>query len=334
MSYVRPILFTDPAERAGAYRLGGGWTWFSDVEILERGERARIISARELPEEALTRLTMPRAPLAGLSFDRPRLMGVLNATPDSFSDGGRHQGADGITAARAMHEAGADLIDVGGESTRPGAREVPVADEIARITPALDALSGMALSLDTRKAAVAKAGLARGVAMINDVSGLNFDPEMAATVASNNAALCLMHSHGLPATMQQDPRYDDVLLDVYDALSDALTRARAAGIAPARIMLDPGIGFGKTLQHNLTLLRRIALFHSLGCPLLLGVSRKRMIGTLAGVETAQARGPGSMALGLMAAAQGVQMLRVHDVAMTAQGLAMARALWQGETKQG
>ncbi|MBF9061329.1 dihydropteroate synthase, partial [Rhodobacterales bacterium HKCCSP123] len=279
---------------------------------------------------ALARLTAPRAPLAGLTLDAPRLMGILNLTPDSFSDGGRFSGDGALAHARAMLEAGADLIDIGGESTRPGAAELPEAEEIARIAPVFAALRAAGvtapLSLDTRKSGVAAAGLAAGADILNDVSGLRFDAGLARVAADRGAPLILMHSIGTPETMQRlaAGAYEDVLLDVFDGLAAAVARAEAAGVAPARILVDPGIGFGKTLEQNLALIRRVGLFHALGCGVLLGVSRKGMIGTLSGEARADRRGPGSAAIGLWAVQQGIQLLRVHDIGIHRQAL----DLWQ------
>ncbi|WP_207102850.1 dihydropteroate synthase [Paracoccus shandongensis] len=313
--YYRPLPIPH-----GRYPLAGGWIRFSQVEILERGRPPRVGNA--IPAEVLERLTAPRPALAGLSLDRPRVMGIVNATPDSFSDGGAYDPAG--HGRQLIHE-GADLLDIGGESTRPGAAEVPVADEIARITPAIRALSGSApVSVDTRKAPVALAALEAGAAMVNDVSGFDFDPALPPLVAQAQVPVCLMHARGLPATMQDDPCYDDVLLDVYDALEARIRRAEAAGIPRAHIVVDPGIGFGKTQAHNLAILRRISLYHGLGCAILLGVSRKRFIGTIGKAEDPADRSPGTLALTLAAVAQGVQVHRVHDVRGLVQGL----RLWQ------
>jgi dihydropteroate synthase len=331
--YLRPIPLTDPAPCGDALTLAGGWVRFTHVESLSRGAPPRIIAAADLPPEHLAPFLAPRAPFAGLSLDRPRLMGIVNVTPDSFSDGGRH--AD-PTAALAQVEAmlaqGADVIDIGGESTRPGARELAEADEIARILPVIEALAarGMAtpVSLDTRKAGVARAGLAAGVRIVNDVSGLRFDPALAGVVAEAGAALIVMHSIGTPQTMQAlaADAYGDVVLDVYDALAACVAQAEAAGVPRTRIMIDPGIGFGKTLDQNLAILRRLSLFHGLGCAVLLGASRKGMIGTIAGEPVAARRAPGSAAIGLWAVAQGMQMLRVHDMETHQQALALWQAL--------
>lgn len=328
MEYFRPIAMTDPARPAGAFALAGGWCWFDRIEVLTRSAKGRIIAAAEVPAPVLQRLTAWRPPFAGLSMDRPRLMGILNVTPDSFSDGGRFLGTDAaVGQARAMAER-AEIIDIGGESTRPGAAEVPAQDEIARTAPVIRALRTGALacpiSIDTRKATVAEAALEAGATVVNDVSAFDFDPGLGPLVARSGAPVVLMHAQGVPATMQDNPLYGDVLLDVYDALAGRLSRAEALGIDRARIVLDPGIGFGKTQAHNLALLRGLSLFHGLGCPVLLGTSRKRFIGSIGGASEPQDRAPGSIATALAGVAQGVQILRVHDVAETRQAL----RLWQ------
>ncbi|MTH34870.1 dihydropteroate synthase [Paracoccus limosus] len=318
MEYFRPI----PSE-TGHWLLAGGWVRFSQFELLQRGAAPRIVDSA--PEAVLQALTTPRADVLGLSLDRPRIMGIVNATPDSFSDGGRY---DGTVQGRRLVAAGAQILDVGGESTRPGAQEVPVGDEIARVTPVIAELRGLAgISVDTRKAEVARAAIAAGAGMVNDVSGLDFDPALAGVVAESGLPLCLMHAQGIPETMQDDPSYDDVLLDVYDALALRIARTEAAGIARARIVIDPGIGFGKTQAHNLAILRRISLYHGLGCAVLLGVSRKRFIGSIGGAEVAADRAAGTLAVTLAGVAQGIQIHRVHDAEETRQGL----ALWQAVT---
>lgn len=330
MEYYRPIAMTDAARPDGAYSLAGGWCWFDRVEVLSRAARPRLIAAREVPEAVLHRLTSPRPDFASLSLDRPRLMGIVNVTPDSFSDGGRYLSqAAAIDHAREVARF-AELVDIGGESTRPGAAEVPVAEEIARTAPVIEALraGGMRapISIDTRKGLVATAALKAGAAVVNDVSGLDFDPALGKVVAKAQVPLVLMHAQGLPETMQDDPQYGDVLLDVYDALAQRLARAEALGIGRELIAVDPGIGFGKTMAHNLALLRGLSLFHGLGCPLLVGTSRKRFIGSICRVETAEERMPGSVAVALSGFAQGVQITRVHDVTETRQALRMWQAL--------
>lgn len=323
----RPVPSVDAA--AGGLPLAGTRARFEACEVLERGRAPVVVPNADVPTEVLDRVTAPRAAVAGLDLARPRLMGIVNVTPDSFSDGGRHDRADaGIAHGAALLGEGADILDIGGESTRPGAAYVAEDDEVARVVPVIEGLAARSLgpiSIDTRKAAVAKAALEAGAVIVNDVSGFDFDPGMAG-VASRAAGVCLMHAQGTPDVMQDNPEYDDVLLDVYDALEARRDRAVAAGIPADRILLDPGIGFGKTLEHNLALLRRISLFHGLGCAILLGVSRKRFIGTIGEEARADARAPGSIAVALSALAQGVQVLRVHDIAQTRQAVRLWQAL--------
>ncbi len=324
--YYRPI----PQPTGGRWRLAGGWTGFSQLELLRRGEQPVIVD--DAPGAVIAALTAPRAPLLGLSLDCPRVQGIVNVTPDSFSDGGLYAGTDeAVAQGRALLAAGADMLDVGGESTRPGAAELPAADEAARIVPVISALAGARISIDTRKAQVALSAVEAGAAMVNDVSGFDFDPDMAAQVARLRVPVCLMHAQGLPENMQDDPRYDDVVLDVYDALAARIERAVAAGVQRDRIVIDPGIGFGKTRAHNLAILRRISVYHGLGCPILLGVSRKRFIATIAAADDNGARDAGTLALTVAAAAQGVQMHRVHDVARVKQGLSLWWAVNGTET---
>ncbi|WP_296639461.1 dihydropteroate synthase [Roseinatronobacter sp.] len=273
----------------------------------------------------------PPAPVAGLELTRPRIMGIVNVTPDSFSDGGRFDSqASAVAHALRLLAEGADILDIGGESTRPGAVEVAVADEIARTAPVIAALrdAGMRapISIDTRKAEVARAALAAGADIVNDVSALTWDRDMAPLVAEAGVPVCLMHAQGTPQTMQKDPKYNDVRFDVHDWLMAAMARAEAAGIDRARIILDPGIGFGKTVAHNLALLAHLALLHGSGCAILLGASRKRFIGVIGGVDQAGERLGGSLAVALQGAAQGAHILRVHDVSETRQALSLWQAL--------
>ena len=333
MIYWRPLVQSGAARPKGAVPLAGGALWFSSVERLERGRAGEVVPAHEAGA-ALDALAAPRAGFAGLSMAAPRIMGILNVTPDSFSDGGRSLAAgDALAQARAM-AAGADILDIGGESTRPGAEPVALEEEIARTAPVIAALraGGMEtpISIDTRKTAVAAAALEAGAQVVNDVAALTYDPALGPLAAARGAPVILMHHQGTPETMQADPRYDDVLLDVYDWLAERLAAALALGIPRDRIALDPGIGFGKTVQHNLALLRGLSLFHGLGCPVLLGASRKRFIGSIGGGAEAQARMPGSVAVALAGVAQGVQMIRVHDVAETRQALLLWQAINGGE----
>ena len=302
--------------------------------MLSRDAPPRLIAASELPHDARARLCTPRAAIAGVTLDGPRLMGILNTTPDSFSDGGAHAAPDAALAhARAMAGDGADIIDVGGESTRPGATRIAADEEQRRTAPVIAAMraAGIAtpVSIDTRKRGVAQAAVTAGAGLVNDVSGFTFDAALAGYCAAAGLPVCVMHAQGDPQTMQDDPRYDDVLLDVYDFLAARIAALEAAGIPRARIVVDPGIGFGKTRAHNLALLARLSLFHSLGCAVLVGASRKRFVGDISGVAEAGARVHGSLAVALGAVAQGVQILRVHDVAETAAALSLWRAVQAG-----
>ncbi len=280
-------------------------------------------------EAGLQAAAAPRPPFAGLALDRPLLMGVINVTPDSFSDGGRFAARDAAIAhGRALLEAGADILDIGGESTRPGSDPVSIDTELERVLPVVEALAGQGalVSIDTRRAAVMRAALASGARIVNDVTALAGDPDSLAAVAGSSAAVVLMHMQGEPRTMQADPRYDDVPLDLHDFFAARLAACAAAGIASARIALDPGIGFGKNDAHNAAILADLALYHGLGCALLLGVSRKSFISRLSRGEPALRRLPGSLAAALAGLDRGVQILRVHDVAETVQAVAVWRAI--------
>lgn len=315
----------------GSLRVGGSaWLFAETALVHDRSGTVDEVLVEDLDPGQQQRLSRQRAPVCGLTLDVPRIMGILNVTPDSFSDGGElAQVADAVARAQAM-TGDADILDIGGESTRPGADEVSVAEEIRRTVPVIEAIRAAGIttpiSIDTRKAAVAAAALAAGADMVNDVTALQFDPDMAHVVAEAGVPVCLMHAQGDPATMQDNPRYDDVTAEVYDHLAARIAVACAAGIALDRIIIDPGIGFGKTLQHNVTLLRRIAVYHDLGLPILLGASRKRFIGTIAGARAAQDRLGGSVAVALHGAFQGVQILRVHDTRDTRQAISLQMAL--------
>jgi dihydropteroate synthase len=277
----------------------------------------------------LQRLRQPRPPIAGLAMDRPRIMGIVNVTPDSFSDGGRWLDAEAAVAHGLRLEAeGADILDIGGESTRPGAEPIGADEELRRVIPVIAALAKRAralISVDTRHAAVMRRAADAGAAIINDVAALGHDPDAVGVAAEAGLPVVLMHAQGDPRTMQLDPRYEDVVLDVYDWLAARVAACVAAGIPRERIVVDPGIGFGKTVDHNLALIAGLGTLHGLGCPILLGASRKGFIGRLAGGVPAGERLPGSLAAALVAAAQGVQILRVHDVAATRQALTVWEA---------
>jgi dihydropteroate synthase len=330
MEYFRPIVMTEAHQRSGAYPLAGGWCWFDHVEVLSREDEPRLIPAVACPADVLERLTAPRPHFCGLTLDRPRLMGILNVTPDSFSDGGLYLAPKAALAQGRLVAKEAEIIDIGGESTRPGAAEVSLAEETARTVPVIEALraGGMRgpISIDTRKSLVAAAALQAGATLVNDVSGLGFDPALGPLIARAKAPVVIMHAQGLPATMQDNPSYENVLLDVYDALSAQVEAAVALGIERHKIAIDPGIGFGKTAAHNVALIRGLSLLHGLGCPILLGASRKRFIGSIGRADGTQDRLPGSLAVAMAGFAQGVQITRVHDVTETRQALRLWQAL--------
>ncbi len=326
--YYQPLLQSHAARTAGAATLG--WTWFDQVLVHQRGVEPTLAPATVVPEPVMSAMTSPREPVAGLTMDQPRVMGILNVTPDSFSDGGQFNAPDAaLGRALQMVADGADILDIGGESTRPGAKAVDITEEIDRTAPVIAAIragSDVAVSIDTRKSQVASAALEAGANLVNDVAAMCYDPALASVVAACDAPVCLMHAQGDPETMQEAPSYQNVLLDVYDFLAQRIETAVAAGISKDRIVVDPGIGFGKTLEHNLTLIRGLSLFHGLGCPILLGASRKRFIGTLGNAPDAADRVAGSIAVALKGAASGVQFLRVHDTFETKQALTLQKEM--------
>jgi dihydropteroate synthase len=259
-------------------------------------------------------------------FPAPSVMGVLNVTPDSFSDGGVHLRVEpAVTAAWGMLDAGAAIVDVGGESTRPGSDGVTAAEELARVEPVLADLRGAPVSIDTSKARVACRALELGAELVNDVTALRGDPELAGVVADGDCYLCLMHMLGEPRTMQDDPRYDDVVDDVKAFLVERAAFAVREGIAESRIQVDPGIGFGKTIAHNLELLRRLDEIVALGFPVVIGTSRKSFLGRLTGREDPHERVAATVATSVIALERGASVFRVHDVAATADALAVTAA---------
>lgn len=261
--------------------------------------------------------------------DAPVLMGIVNVTPDSFSDGGRFTDpAKAIEHGRRLAAEGAAILDIGGESTRPGADPVSAEDEQARVIPVLEGLrdSGAVLSIDTRNAATMRAALKAGAGMVNDISALTHDPDSLRVVADSDCLVCLMHMQGGPKTMQDSPRYGDVLKEVYDYLAGRIEASEKAGVNRSRLFIDPGIGFGKTQDHNITILKNMDYFRVLGVPVLLGASRKRFIEALCPGAGAQDRLPGSLSACVAAYVRGVRHFRVHDVAETAQALAVFRSI--------
>ena len=352
--YFRPTGFIDaPFGYDGQFaRLAGGMQFFSawDVIVVDGGvrvgnilipvdridERLAGLSAVQqfMAKQQMTRATAPRAPITLgeriVRLDQPQVMGILNMTPDSFSGGSAafSNPAEAASLAVATAAAGAAIIDIGGESTRPGATTVWEQDEIARVVPVIQALqrTGTAISLDTRKAAVMEAGLTAGAHMINDVSALLYDDRALGVMAAHNCPVILMHYPGKPDDPHGRDSYSDPLIEVYDWLSDRIDAVVAGGVARTRIVIDPGIGFGKSVAANLAILNGLSLFHGLGCPLLLGASRKRLIGALSHEAPVDQRLGGSIALAIKGAEQGVQLLRVHDVFETVQALHIWRGL--------
>ena len=262
------------------------------------------------------------------AFPRPSVVGVVNVTPDSFSDGGAFLNhTDAIAQARRLLAEGAALVDVGGESTRPGSEGVSAEEELRRVEPVLEGLAGLPVSIDTSKAEVARRALALGAVLVNDVTALRADPELAGVVADAGAYLCLMHMLGEPRTMQDAPRYDDVVAEVASFLEERLAVAVAAGIPEERICLDPGIGFGKTVEHNLELLVRMDELVAIGRPVLVGASRKRFLGRILGDREA-VTGPvaAGVAINVLAYERGASLFRVHDVRENVEALAAARSV--------
>lgn len=351
--YLHPLtLVAGPQAAEGdAVRLGGSMAYAREFALVVRGADGAAVSRSvgtitEI-EAAMLRLPAAEAEEARrqwanlakvhpplqlgartVRLESPQVMGILNVTPDSFSDGGQHDDPQvGRAHAAAMLEAGAAIIDIGGESTQPGASATFEDEEIRRVVPAVEycAAMGAAISVDTRRAGVLEAALAAGAHMANDVSALRYDPRSIALVAAQDCPVVLMHAPGAGEDLHAGGAYGDVVSAVFDFLKSARARAIAAGVAEDRIILDPGIGFGKSLAENLALLNALPLFHALGSPLLLGVSRKRMIGALSAEEGADRRLAGSIALAVKGMEAGVHLLRVHDVAETVQ----ARNVWRG-----
>lgn len=352
--YIRPIAIADSpqSEEGAAVRLGNGLAYASRFALIVR-DGAKVTARQrlgttdvptaiaalpdDLAAEATTQwdnLRRSHAPLACgqrmLRLDQPQIMGILNVTPDSFSDGGQFldKPEAALDHAHAMLSGGAGLIDIGGESTRPGAAAVWEGDEIKRVVPVIEKLSsaGAAISIDSRRSTVIEAALAAGAHIVNDVSAMRHDPRTAEIVAKSGAPVVLMHAPGTDGDLHADGEYADVVLDVFDALRERRDAALAAGIARDKILLDPGIGFGKSLAENLSLINALPLFHALGQPILFGASRKRMIGALSNEVPAHQRMAGSVMLALKAMDAGCQMVRVHDVAETVQAFHVWRGL--------
>lgn len=350
---LRPIWYCDsPVGLAdGSYaRIGSGLLWFQGVEVRRAGVVEQV-AVRDLPgwidrldaadgaraRTLFDNITAPRPALnlggRVLRFDTPLVMGIVNMTPDSFSDGGRHidNPAAAAQSGLAMMAAGAAIIDVGGESTRPGAQMVWEGDEIARVVPVIERLAagGAIISIDTRKAAVMEAALNAGAHIVNDISALAHDPRSIEVVARAGCPVMLMHSPSAGADPHVGDGYDDVVGDIFAQLETRIIACIAGGIAREKIIVDPGLGFGKSLTDNLAIVNRLATFHALGVPVLFGASRKRIIGALSNEAPVGERLGGSVALAVQSVAHGAHIVRVHDVAETVQALNVWRGLRDG-----
>ncbi len=348
--YLRPIGLLWGADAAEAVRLriagrlAGGSGAFSIVEIIRRtgGSTAREVvsfaalchTAERSIRDRLDALSARRPDIAGIDFGRTRVMGVINVTPDSFSDGGQTlEERSAVKHGLRLAAEGADILDVGGESTRPGSDGVAVEEEGRRVTSVVEQLSreGLVVSIDTRKPQIMASAVAAGARIINDVSALTFEAQSAALAASLGVPVVLMHAKGNPKTMQINPVYDDVALDVYDELSALLAAAERAGLPKSNLLVDPGIGFGKTFRHNAEILKNLAVFHGMGVPVVVGASRKAFLGAISGERTAHERVAASVGAALAGAGQGVQVVRVHDVKETVHALKVWRAAHEPES---
>jgi len=350
--YCRPACFVDRPHELddGCLRIADTMVWFAAWHVSLRDNdsvRSAIVPVSELgdwiaamPDRLAQAAKAQRAAVVRprgtlqlgeriVRLNEPQLMGILNVTPDSFSDGGKHvDKAAAGEAGFALASAGAAIVDVGGESTRPGAPLVWEGDEIDRVESVVSALAkgGVAVSIDTRKAGVMEAALAAGATIVNDISALRYDERAMEVVVKAGCPVVLMHSPSAKSDPHEGGGYAHVLFDVYDMLAERVAACTAAGVDPAKIIVDPGLGFGKGVADNLALINGIALFHTLGCPILFGASRKRMIGALDNEAPADARLGGSVALHYQAATQGAQLLRVHDIAENRQALRVWRGL--------
>ncbi len=315
------------AKKAGM--IAGGWSAYSLVELLDRNGRHEWLTYEQFSQSRDSELNRQRQNIElAKAPQTPQIMGIVNVTPDSFSDGGDFGNtASAVEHAKLLIGEGADIIDIGGESTRPGARQVSVDEELARVVPVIKAMADAQtlISIDTRKPQIMQAAVSAGANIINDVTALEFSPDSLPMAKQLAVRVVLMHSAGTPETMQDNPDYDNVVLDIYDYLARRIAACKALGIKRSSLIIDPGIGFGKTLKHNLELIDRLAVFHSLGASILLGASRKTFIGKITGESYPKMRDAGSLAVAAKAILQGVQYLRVHNVEQTVQARAILMA---------
>lgn len=350
--YLRPTGFVESPQRheGESLRLAGTMLWFSQIEFISRhaaSTQRQLVAVREwdafvaaLPQSVRARcavllehISAPRAALQmgthRVSLEQPQVMAIINATPDSFSDGGKNLDTDiAAKAAVAMTTAGAAIIDIGGESTRPGAPLIAEGEELKRVAPLIRRLAGAgtAISIDTRKAPVMEGALQAGATMINDISALLYDDRALDVARKSNVPVVLMHAPSQSSDPHKGGGYEDVVYDVFDWLEQRVSAVEAAGLSREMILVDPGIGFGKTLDDNLAIINNLAIYHGLGCALLFGASRKRLIGALSNEAEAADRLGGSIFLAIKAVEQGAHIVRVHDAAETIQAIKVWRGL--------
>ncbi len=354
--YLKPVHFIEsPQQYAGkSERLAGSLIWFARLEIIHREGaiikreiialedwdnyvgQLSVTDAARLQSQYMNIISPKNTLELGsdespktLRFDQPIVMGILNVTPDSFSDGGEYSSdiEKAVEAGFSMASAGATIIDIGGESTRPGAKIIWEGDEAERILPSVKRLAEyMVVSVDTRKALVMEQGLSAGADIINDISALGYDKRSIEVVRDNQVPIIVMHAPSQGDNPHDNADYDDVLFDVYDWLENRVNEIEASGISREKIMVDPGIGFGKNLNENLHIINNLSIFHAIGCPIVFGASRKRLIGALSKEESADKRLSGSLYLAMKAVEQGVHIVRVHDVVETVQALRVWRGL--------
>lgn len=329
--YFKPLIRSENPKPKNAYYFAGQRLWFDQFEVLDRGTQSLLVPADNVPKLILENLLSQRQEICGLEFDNPKIMGIINVTPDSFSDGGKLMDvSEAYCHAAEVIKVGAHILDIGGESTRPGASYISSKIECDRVLPLIKKIrkhySNIPISIDTRKADVASAALCTGAQLFNDVSALRYDPDSIGIAARLAEGICLMHTAGDSHFLHQQNLEGDIVLDIYDFLESQRDRAICHGIPKEKIILDPGIGFGKNKFENIRILKNIGIYHSLGCPLLVGLSRKRFIGEITGVQEASERKIGSVVLGYEMFRQGVQILRVHDIEETKQALDIFNSL--------
>tara|TARA_B100001057_G_scaffold87087_1_gene83011 strand:- start:110 stop:1135 length:1026 start_codon:yes stop_codon:yes gene_type:complete len=325
MKYFFPELNYLQSGAEHLYAINGGNTVFNSFRVIERNKESSVISTSEVKQEFLDNFISKPNSTLGLNFDNPIVMGILNVTPDSFYDGeGSFSEKQFVEKGLALIRAGCCILDIGGESTRPGAKEVSSSNEIERVVGVIKEIKksvpSAIISIDTRKALVAEKALKAGASIVNDISAGSFDKKMFNIVAKYKAGICLMHSKGLPENMQNAPYYDNVLLDIYDYLEEKISEAESKGVSREKIMIDPGIGFGKSLGHNVEIIKNASLFLGLGCPLMIGLSRKSFIDEIISKRLPSERLAGSIAAMLKTLSKGFKIFRVHDVKETADAI--------------